>query len=147
MIIERTIDAAVSPEQAFAYLSDFETTRQWDPGTLRTTRQSGDGGVGTRYLNVSTFLGRTTELIYTVTEYRENTLFALQGTNKTVTADDTMTFTATPTGVRLVYRAHFRFRTWVRFIQPLLAPALKKLGEEAEVGLHRELQRLAASSG
>ena len=44
----------------FAYLSDFTTTTEWDPGTVRTTRESGDGGIGTRYRNVSRFLGRET---------------------------------------------------------------------------------------
>lgn len=147
MIIERTVEAPISPERAFAYLSDFETTAQWDAGTVRTTRQSGDGGLGTKYLNVSKFLGRETELVYTVAQYRENELFAVQGVNKTVTADDTMTFAPTASGVSVTYRAQFRFKGWVRFIQPLLAPALKKLGDEAEVGLRRELNALAATEG
>ena len=37
----------------FAYLSDFTTTNEWDPGTVSTERVSGDGGVGTTYHNTS----------------------------------------------------------------------------------------------
>jgi hypothetical protein len=42
----------------FGYPSDFTTSTEWDPGTVRTVRQKGDGGVGTVYLNTSTFLKR-----------------------------------------------------------------------------------------
>ncbi len=50
------------PERVFAYLADFTHTEEWDPGTVRTHRVSGDGGVGTTYANTSRFLGRETDL-------------------------------------------------------------------------------------
>ena len=53
---ELTTDSA--PDAVFAYLADFTTTEQWDPGTVRTVRIAGDGGVGTRYANTSRFAGR-----------------------------------------------------------------------------------------
>jgi len=55
MRIIRTVTADVPRSVAFDYLSDFTTTTHWDPGTVSTKRLSGDGGVGTRYLNVSSF--------------------------------------------------------------------------------------------
>ena len=68
MKIVRTITVAKPVHLVFAYLSDFTTTTEWDPGTIRTTRASGDGGVGTEYLNTSKFLGRETQLTYVVEE-------------------------------------------------------------------------------
>ena len=56
-------------DAVFDYLSDFTTTTEWDPGTVTTVRQHGDGGVGTTYLNTSTFLGRKTQLTYVVDEF------------------------------------------------------------------------------
>ena len=47
MLIERTVTVDRPPAEVFAYLADFTTTTEWDPGTVRTTRESGDGGVGT----------------------------------------------------------------------------------------------------
>ena len=47
---------------------NFTTTTDWDPGTVTTVRLHGNGGVGTTYLNTSTFLGRTTQLTYVVDE-------------------------------------------------------------------------------
>ena len=58
MQIQRSIETTARPAAVFAYLSDFTTTNEWDPGTVRTTRVSGDGGVGTTYHNVSKFAGR-----------------------------------------------------------------------------------------
>ena len=144
MLIERTVHADVPVATAFAYLADFEHTEEWDGGTVRTERVSGDGGVGTRYHNTSRFLGRETELVYTLLERVENQRLHLRGVNKTVTADDTMTFTAEgPSRTSVTYRAEFAFHGVARFLAPLLRPALTKLGDEAEDGLRRAFDRLA----
>src|SRR5690606_16233073 len=110
MRLERTVTTDKPVERVFEYLSDFTTTTEWDPGTVRTTLSSGDGGVGTVYHNVSKFAGRETELDYTVVEHEVNQRFALEGKNKTVTANDLMTFASTPTGgTEVRYVADFDF--------------------------------------
>lgn len=48
MVIARTVTVDPPVDQVFRYLSAFTTTGEWDPGTVRTTREEGDGGVGTR---------------------------------------------------------------------------------------------------
>ena len=147
MRISRTIETTTPLHAAFGYLSDFTTTEEWDPGTVRTTRTSGDGGPGTVYHNVSRFMGRETELDYTVTELVEGRRFVLRGVNKTVHATDTMTFEETASGgTRVRYDADFAFQGVVGAVAPLLTPALwlafKKLGDEAEKGMTRCLDGL-----
>lgn len=140
MEIVRTLTVARPPEEVFAYLHDFTTTEEWDPGTLRTTRESGDGGVGTRYHNVSRFLGRETELTYVVEQVEPPRLFRLRGENATVVAHDTMTLTPTSSGgTEVTYRAEFELKGAARLVAPLLAPAFRRLGDEAEVGLREAL--------
>ena len=140
MEIVRTLTVSRSPEAVFAYLSDFTTTEEWDPGTVRTTRESGDGGVGTRYHNVSKFLGRQTELTYVVEEHESPTRLKLRGENKTVVAHDTMTLEPTASGgTELTYRAEFAFQGVARLVAPLASPAFKRLGDEAEEGLRQAL--------
>lgn len=140
MEIVRTLTVNRSPEAVFAYLSDFTTTEEWDPGTVRTTRESGDGGVGTRYHNVSKFLGRQTELIYVVEEHKAPLRLKLRGENKTVVARDTMTLEATASGgTELTYHAEFTFQGVARLLAPLASPAFKRLGDEAEEGLRKAL--------
>ena len=105
MRVERVVTTDTPLDRVYAYLSDFTNTTEWDPGTVRTERISGDGGVGTAYRNISTFLGRQTELTYTVVERVEGKVIALQGVNKTVRAKDTMTFAPAGAGGK-IGRAH-----------------------------------------
>ena len=46
---------------------------------MHTERVSGDGGVGTTYLNTSKFMGRETQLTYVVQTHEPDRLFALRG--------------------------------------------------------------------
>ena len=142
MKIQRTVETPAAPAAVFAYLSDFATTTEWDPGTVSTTRVSGDGDVGTEYRNVSTFMGRKTELTYRVTEHTPDHRFALRGENKTVVAHDTMEIEPHGSGSRVTYTADFAFSGVAKVVAPLLAPALKKLGDEAREGLQQALAKL-----
>ena len=151
MDITRTVETVTPVDRVFGYLSDFTTTTEWDPGTVDTTRVSGDGGVGTLYRNVSSFAGSKTELDYTVTEVVPGERFQLRGVNKTVVATDTMTFTPTPSGgTKVVYHADFQFQGLLGKVAPLLKPVLalpfKKLGDEAQKGMQEALDRLRAMS-
>jgi hypothetical protein len=148
MDIVRSVTVTQPLDVVFAYLSDFTTTSEWDPGTVRTERVSGEGGLGSRYHNVSKFLGRETELDYLVVEHVPGERFALRGENSTVVAHDTMTFmrshTAQGQGTTVTYHASFEFKGVAKFVAPLLGPALKKLGDDAEAGMRDALGRLGA---
>lgn len=143
MQIERRISTDQEAARVFAYLSDFETTTQWDPGTVITVRESGDGGVGTRYRNTSTFLGREAQVVYTVVEHDPSGRIVLRGENDSLVAHDTITVTPNPDGGSWVdYQAQFEFRGWIKLLRPLLAVALGRLGDKAEDGMTAALQRL-----
>jgi carbon monoxide dehydrogenase subunit G len=142
MKLQRSVETTATPAQVFAYLSDFTHTNEWDPGTVRTERVSGDGGVGTTYLNTSSFNGRETELTYVVQTFEPDRLFALRGENKTVVALDSMEIAPLGEGSRVTYTADFEFKGVVRFVAPLLKGAFKKLGDEAEEGLREALSKL-----
>lgn len=143
MIIARSVTVDRPVDVVAAYLSDFTTTTEWDPGTVLTTRESGDGGIGTEYQNRSRFLGRETVLRYVVTEFVPGERIVLRGENKTVIAQDCLTFSPTPSGGAIVtYRAEFTFQGLARLVAPLLAPAFKRLGDEAESGLRTRLEQL-----
>ena len=142
MKLQRSVETTATPTQVFSYLSDFTTTNEWDPGTVHTERVSGDGGVGTTYRNTSSFMGRETELTYVVQTHQPDRLFALRGENKTVTAHDTMEIAPLGAGSRVTYTADFAFKGVAKYLAPLLRPALKKLGDEAESGLREALAKL-----
>ena len=147
MRLQVTVTADKPLDTVFAYLSDFTTTTEWDPGTVKTTRASGDGGLGTEYLNTSTFAGRETQLTYVVQELVPNQRISLRGENKTVIAHDTMTFREvggqeTGTKTEVTYTADFTFKGITKLIAPLMTPAFARLGNEAETGMAAALARL-----
>ena len=136
VVVEKPLDAV------FGYLSDFTTTTDWDPGTVTTVRRHGNGGVGTTYLNTSTFLGRKTQLTYIVREFIPGKRIRLRGENKTVIAVDALTFRPVASGTEVTYAAEFTFKGPSRIVAPLLKPAFERLGNEAEAGMHKALNRL-----
>lgn len=148
MRIHRTITVAKPVDAVFDYLSDFTTTTQWDPGTVRTERSVGDGGPGTVYLNTSRFLGRTTQLRYVVEEVVRDAgaprRIRLRGENDSVVAHDTIECAAVANGARVDYTAEFEFTGFGRIVAPLLRPALRRLGERAEAGMRAALADLPA---
>ena len=128
--------------KVFDYLSDFTTTTDWDPGTVSTVREQGDGGVGTTYRNTSEFMGRQTELRYVVQELVPGERIKLRGENKTVTSTDTLTFRPAGDQTEVTYSAEFDFKGPARYLAPLLRPALNRLGDHAEQGLRQALSNL-----
>ena len=143
MVITRTVTVDRPVEAVFDYVSDFTTTTEWDPGTVRTVRVTGDGGGGTTYRNTSRFLGRTTELTYVVRELSHGERISLRGENATLVALDTMTLRQVEPGhTELTYRAELIFKGAWRLVAVLLAPAFRRLGDQAQAGLSRALNAL-----
>jgi carbon monoxide dehydrogenase subunit G len=140
MHVERTLTVPLPPERVFDYLGDFTHTNEWDPGTVETTRTSGDGGVGTTYANTSEFMGRRTSLEYETITYERPTKLQFRGHNKTATATDTMTFTAVGPGTRIHYRADFDFGRLLNLVAPVfLKRKLAKIADETVEQLEKAL--------
>ena len=141
--MQRELSTDASPAAVFAYLADFTTTEQWDPGTVRTVRICGDGGVGTRYANTSRFAGRTSDLVYEVIGLTPGRSIELRGENPSLVAHDTITVTAHPSGRSLVtYQVQFEFQGPLRWAEPLLRLAVARLLDKGADGLRRELSRI-----
>lgn len=142
MRLFRTMVVAKPLDTVFDFLSDFTTTVQWDPGTVTTVRLHGNGGIGTTYLNTTKFLGKETQLTYVVEELADRKLIRLRGENETVTSVDTMRFRRVGSGTEVSYRAEFEFKGLSRLIAPLFKPALERLGNQAQAGMRKALNRL-----
>ncbi|GGU40754.1 SRPBCC family protein [Lentzea flava] len=139
--VERTFTVASSPEGVVEYLRDFSRTEQWDPGTVTCTRlDEGPVEVGSRWRNVSTFLGRKTELVYELTRDDPQGL-QFVGRNDTATATDDISITAGPAPgtTRIAYHAHLEFTGLAKLGAPVAKLALEKLGNDTEKSLIRVL--------
>lgn len=147
MHVERTFMVNRPIDEVFAYLSDFENTNEWDPGTVETKRVSGDGGLGTVYSNTSQFVGRKVDLEYTTVGYDSPTFFSCQGKNTSSTATDSMTFTRQGERTQIHYRADFTFHGFVKLVAPFVVkPKLSDLADETIADITAALQGDAPTS-
>lgn len=128
--ISRTFTTTASPEAAYAYLADFRNAESWDPGTRTCERTGGDGGVGTTYRNVSSFLGREVELTYTTAELAPPTRVHLRGTNEQFEGHDIFEIRAAGRGSEVTYRAAMSFSGVARLAAPVVAAYLPILARK-----------------
>lgn len=138
-----TIDIPRDREEVFAYLSDFSTTEEWDPGVVEAERLADRAiGQGSEFRLIAAFLGRKTELVYRVVEYDPPHAVTLRGENATVISTDRMTFDVVGAATRVTYDAELVLKGALRrIIDPLLGLAFKRVGERARAGLERRLAR------
>ncbi|MEO9324420.1 SRPBCC family protein [Nocardioides sp. C4-1] len=144
MHVERTFTVPRPVEQVFAYLGDFTTTEEWDPGTVTTTRTSGDGGLGTTYANTSEFMGRRVSLTYDTITFQPPTKVQFRGRNKGSTATDSLTFTATSDATTEIhYRADFVFHgIWKYLAPPVARRRIDALADETVQKMKQALSAL-----
>ena len=143
----RTVTTRWDAGSVFDYLLDFEHAEEWEAGTVSCERLTGDGGVGTRYRNVSKFLGRETTLDYEVEKVVPGRNFVITGGNKTVVSKDTVIVTPSVSGgAQVQYRADMTFKGIASVISPLLSPFLKKLADDTEALLRSTLEAKASAA-
>lgn len=139
----RTFTTITPPDVVFAYLSDFTRAEEWDPGTVECTRIEGDGGVGTRYRNVSSFLGRKTTLEYVAEDLTPPSFVHFHGHNEQFTGHDRIRLQAAGTGTQVSYDAEFTFHGASRVAVPLVALYLPHLAKKTVATLRDSLDRLS----
>lgn len=140
--VERSVTVDQPIEKVWAYLSDFRSTEEWDPPTVRTDRVSGDGGVGTEYHNVSSMLGSEQEVRYVVTEHVEPERLQLAGDAGSIKLLDTITLVRAGAGTTVTYHAEFSPEGAAKLATPLLPAGLKVLADKVAASLEERLQQL-----
>lgn len=141
--VQRTFVVDHPQLAVFDYLSDFTNTNEWDPGTQTTTRSdSGPIRAGAKFHNVSTFLGRQTELDYELTTYEPMNKLVFTGRNKSVTSRDNLTFAADGQKTQITYRADFDFHGIAKLAGPFVKPGLEKLADRTVEQMTSTIERL-----
>jgi len=136
MVVTEVIEVARPLEEAFAYVADFTTVAEWDPGIHASRRVSGDGGIGSVYEVEAAFRGRIVPFTYTVTELVENRRIVLDGVGQKATSRDTIDFERTDDGrTRITYAADFGLKGVLRIAGPFLAGTFRRLALSAMAGL------------
>src|SRR4051812_14183285 len=126
----RTLTTSTTPDQVFAFLADFRNAEQWDPGTVSCELVSGDTSVGSVYRNVSSFLGRKTEISYTTVEREEGRRVHFRGQNDMFTGNDRIAVSASGAGSEVTYDADFEFHGLAQVAIPVVAAYLPLLASK-----------------
>ncbi len=137
--VERTVRVPRPMEKVWDYLSDFMTTEEWDPPTVTTVRTSGDGGVGTTYRNVSSFLGHATEVEYRVVTSQRHEVFELAGTATGVDLRDTIRFAEEDGMTAVTYRAEITTHGVGKLAAPIVKGGLEVLAGQVASKLEERL--------
>jgi carbon monoxide dehydrogenase subunit G len=135
-----TVDTPRPPDEVFAYLSDFSTTEEWDPGIVEAERL-GDSQVkeGSEFRLVADFLHRKTTLNYRIVEYDPPNAVTFRGENSSVVSLDRIIFEPSDGGTRITYDADLALKGPFRLADPLLALAFKRVGDRALAGMRKTL--------
>lgn len=138
-----SVSSPLGAEEAFTYLSAFENTAEWDPGTPVVKKLSeGPVAVGHRYHAEAEFRGKRQTLIYEVVELSRNHI-KLRAENKTVISEDSIDVSPDGTGSTVKYTAEFQLKGALRIIEPFMKPAFMSLRDPALNGLKSALDARA----
>jgi carbon monoxide dehydrogenase subunit G len=151
--VQRTITVNKPMPQVMEYLRDFSHTQDWDPGTVRCERidagptdvgpiDAGPIAVGSRWKNVSRFMGRTVELEYRL-ERAEPDRLTFAGQNASARATDDLRFEPHGGGTLIVYSADIQFRGVARLAAPFLKPAFNRLADEVAASMPNAIEASA----
>jgi carbon monoxide dehydrogenase subunit G len=135
-----SVETSRAPADVFAYLSDFSSTREWDPGVLEAERL-GEGpiGEGSEFRLLASFLGRKTPLTYRIVEHDPPRAVTFRGENASVVSLDRITFEPRGAGTRVTYDALLTVKGPFKLADPLLGLAFRRVGDRALAGLRKTL--------
>ena len=136
MVVTEVIEVPRSLAESFAYVADFTTVAEWDPGIHSSRKVSGDGAVGSIYEVEAEFRGKTMPFTYTVTAFEQDRRIVLDGVGEKATSLDTIAFAPTATGgTQITYSADFKLKGVLRVAEPFLGGTFKTLAKKALAGL------------
>jgi carbon monoxide dehydrogenase subunit G len=142
-----TVETRQDPAEVFAYLSDFSTTAEWDPG-VSSARRLDQGPVrkGSRFQVTASFMGRDVPLTYEIVELETPDRVVLRAESATIVSLDEIRTEPHEIGARVTYDARLTLRGPLRLADPLLGAAFKRIGDRAAKGLRNTLQARARSA-
>lgn len=139
-ILQETADVARPIGEAFAYVSDFTTTTEWDSTALSARKLTpGEIRVGTEFEVVCALPVGSVTIMYRVSKLEQDALIELKGSCSLFSIRDQITFTPSKRGTLIEYRAEFDFKPFIKPFAGLSKSGLEKMGRESVAGLGEAL--------
>jgi hypothetical protein len=144
--VQRVVPTTLDAKSAFAFLSAFENTPTWDPGTPVVEKQTpGPVAVGSKFHAVAEFRGKRQPIDYVVTELSADRI-QLRGENKSVISVDTIEVRPVGSGSEVHYNAEFTLKGLLKVATPFVGPMFEKLGDPAAEGMRKQLDSLSSTT-
>jgi uncharacterized protein YndB with AHSA1/START domain len=143
--IELPVDVARPVQDVFAYVTDLDRLREWQPNVLSVTKETeGPLRQGTRLREVRRGpFGRKVAAIVEVSAYEQNRRFDLEIVSGPLPIDGSHEFHETDAGTRIEFVARGQPGGRLRLAEPLLARVLKRQFS----GYYERLKALLESRG
>ncbi len=141
-----TVSSPAPADDVYAYLANFVTIADWDPGVSEAELIAGvTAAAGAVYRVVTSNLGVSLPLEYTILEaVAPEDGFAgrvvLEASTNDFRSYDVITVTPTVTGCDVTYDADLALKGFRRPFDPLLRIAFKVIGDRARAGLRTAVQ-------
>lgn len=144
MRFREVIEVARPVDEAFAYVADFTTAAEWDPGIVESRRVTdGPTETGSRFEVLALFRGKRVPFTYEVTALEPGRRIVLSGEGDRATSVDEITFEPAGAGTRITYEADLRLKGLLRVAEPFLGGTTSEMGRKALAGLEAALDRPA----
>ncbi|HEY4608059.1 MAG TPA: SRPBCC family protein [Ilumatobacteraceae bacterium] len=135
-----TVSSARTPQAAFAYMADLRNFAEWDPGVARVTQIDGSGGGPDASFDVVVISGRREmTLRYVTMQYEDPRLVVIEARSRMLTSIDRIAIAASGIGCLVTYDAELTFNGPLRYVDFVLKPMFKRIGDRAARGLVRAL--------
>ena len=140
-VLQESIEVSRPVHEAYAYISDFSTTQEWDSTATRAEKLTpGPIAVGTRFaVNCSAPIG-SIDLEYTVTHLKADAEIELSGSSRFFDIVDRISFTPTKKGTRIDYRAEFKFPRALQGLAKSFEAGLQRMGKHSMEGMRAALE-------
>lgn len=144
LVTERTFVVNRPTEAVLSYLQDFAHAEEWDPGTVTCTQRTpGPVAVGTVWDNVTSVLGRKTQIDYRLTVLEPHRVVFVGKNKASQSTDDIRIMPRDGGSSTITYRSEIVFHgPWVVF-QYLLKPVFNRLGDETRDKITAAVHRLS----
>ena len=129
--VARSFTVAKPAGAVIDYLKDFGHAVDWDPGTVSCRRQDigGPVAVGSRWSNVSRFLGRRAELTYELTVLEPGHLVFVGKNGGATSTDDIQVTSLGVADSEVIYRASLKLHGVSKLASPVVKVALERIAD------------------
>ena len=129
-----------SPEQVFDYLARFWSVAEWDASVVSAEMLTPEPvEAGSEFKVVVRALGRELPFVYRISTFDRPHVVELVADTGRLRSEDTITVDGEGEGSKVIYDARLTAQGVAKLADPLLAVALRRIGDAAAAGLRAVL--------